>query len=181
MTEHTPVLMPPNYIMDPTLDDLLFDGTRLRNGMEVLIENPHVRTPLPKDLREITPEEMHRYKHNRWAIVADLAYRSYYDNRNQRVVLVEFVGTFDDGTKAKFSVGVTNSWYVKVASIPVDADQFIENLKQAARDMFGEDINFQFVTVDCTDADCSNKTCPGYKGQKIEDKADPMGAEKSEN
>jgi hypothetical protein len=99
------------YQMDPAEEDLLFDGTELRDGMIVLIEDDRYREGGTADRHEkLRGESLKQLnKYNRWAMVEHL-----------RLVgnVVEFIGVFEDGRKAKFSHEAEVAWYVKNHSIP---------------------------------------------------------------
>jgi len=126
MSEITPVLMPMRYVMDPEVEDLLFDGTHLVNGMEVLFGHDILR-------REPDLEKYHinQLQYNRWMRVSNVTRR-----RND---IIEFIATFDDGTKTKISVAMSWGWYVKKLSIPepTPSEMAFEKLVKDLRKTFG--------------------------------------------
>lgn len=125
-----------DYVMDPKTEDLLSSGTKLQNGMRVLVQGvlglEDTRRPLEgyqlKNARE----------NNRWCTVTELEIQERWDDgydydysdgfyslhtprrRERRKLdpLVTFVGVYDDGTKAKRSFSAHFSWLVKKDSIP---------------------------------------------------------------
>lgn len=102
-TEFTPKY----YTMDPETEDLLSDGTLLKNGMVVLIENDENRTTIQAELGESNSARAFRW--NRWSTVSNVAVIDSY---------VSFIAVYTDGTKRKLAAGVDDAWYVKLDSIP---------------------------------------------------------------
>jgi hypothetical protein len=94
-----------DYDMDPETDDLLFDGTELRDGMVVIPESKYLREP-------------RRSSHaDQWCRATRVTIRQS-EIKGASVEFVEFIGVYADGFKAKFSLGTVNSWIVKKDSIP---------------------------------------------------------------
>lgn len=116
-------LVPKFYEMDPKTEDLLFDGTRLLNGMKVLIDNNDVRVrAIESDLEEdwqITKAK----KYNRWCTIEEIRYAQHF---------IHFVGVYDDGSKAKWSEPISLSWYIKKDSIPTAEKEKAEDEKLVA-------------------------------------------------
>ena len=97
------------YEMDPNTDDLLFDGTLLRNDMIVVVGDEQFRGDTTA---EMTPSNAERIKmFNRWCMVSNLVV-----GREQ----IAFIATYDDGTKRKIVCDVRWPWLVKLNSIRPD-------------------------------------------------------------
>lgn len=107
------VFEPKNYELDPETEDLLFDGSFLRDGMVVMVERPSIRIRNTK--RDLIGfgclEEAKKY--NRWCRVEDVYL---HDDET-----VSFIGVYEDGTKRKFRVDSSHAWFVKKDSILVDS------------------------------------------------------------
>lgn len=101
-------IYPKFYSMDPETEELLFDGFELKDGMVVLIESPLMRGDLSAaDSNEAEMASV--LANNRWCTVSNI-----YNHRK----MVEFVGTYGDGSKRKRTQGVRWAWLVKKDSIP---------------------------------------------------------------
>lgn len=100
------------YDMNPETEDLLPNGTLLKPGMIVLIENPSIRQELSDIplLEEFGRSRMDRIRmFNRWGTVQHVV------EEDRRVfVTVEYV----DGTKRILKTGLNEGWYVKKDSLP---------------------------------------------------------------
>lgn len=90
------------FEMDPATDDLLFGGTLLTNGMEVLIEDDSKRGDILSHGSNANDATLRKY--NRWAVVSEYQRFS---------TTIAFIGIFEDGSKKKFSENITDAWYVK--------------------------------------------------------------------
>lgn len=101
-------LVDTDYMMNPETDDLLFDGCMLKNGMNVLIEAPHMRAAVRSGYT-VESEKRLAVERNRWAIVSEL-----------RVVgdQVAFIATYADGVKLKRTHSINEAWLVKIDSVP---------------------------------------------------------------
>lgn len=105
-------LVPKYYVMDPNTEDLLFDGSELRNGMVVLAAEPFIRYNT-MDFAEGDEEfQWGANEWNRWCTVSRLVYPT--------TDIVEFVGIYADDTKLKRAVKLRRPWYVKADSITGD-------------------------------------------------------------
>lgn len=105
------------YMMNPETEDVLLDGTELRDGMTVLLENPIDRASYG------VSDRMHTVlKKNRWCTVTKL--NVYVDSNT-----VRFVGVYEDGTKIARTHNVPTPWLVKLDSIP-EEDPTNEFLKK---------------------------------------------------
>lgn len=103
--------VPKFYHMNPQTEDLLFDGTELKDGMVVLIEHSDLRGDL--DTISIHPSHLERaLKWNRWTTVSAVVF----DEEKDQVL---FIATYEDGTKRKFIADADYAWFVKKDSIPV--------------------------------------------------------------
>lgn len=100
------------YQMDPEVDRLLFDGTRLRNGMWVMIAEPDMRVETEAPITPVGGAYAYARKYNRWTEVSELEVQ-YFDGER----MVAFIGTYDDGTQSKFRVDLNYSWWVKLHSL----------------------------------------------------------------
>jgi hypothetical protein len=102
------------YRMNPETEDLLFDGTHLKNGMKVLCANYHSRIDFEggeEEKRRLTPIQQEvLFRNHRWFTISHLKEEG--DN-------IMFVATYDDGTKSKQIVKIVHAWYVKKDSIPM--------------------------------------------------------------
>lgn len=87
---HRDQIIPQFYEMSPGYEDLVFDGSGLRNGMEVVIESPFER-PSNLDSMDIHVENAINLI-NRWCIVSEVRVDEYY---------VSFIGIYHDGVKRK--------------------------------------------------------------------------------
>jgi len=95
------------YVMDAVDEDLLFDGTKLRNGMEVLIESSDFREDMatPMDSRKMSAA----LKWNRWSYVSELQILPN---------AVSFIAIYDDGSKRKIDAPRDMAWFVKKHTMP---------------------------------------------------------------
>lgn len=101
------------FVMDPATDDLIFDGTKLRNDMVVLIERDEFRYPL-KDRVEGRLDDNDRaqmLRYQRWAVVSDVVIN---------MQNVTFIATYNDGSKRKINVATEHAWYVKKETMQDD-------------------------------------------------------------
>lgn len=102
------------YEMNVEEDDLLFDGTKLRNGMWVLIEDDSRRVNINVDEFSSADDFIYRArKWNRWMNVSEVVVDE---------VEVHFIAKYEDGIKHKIDIGSNHSWYVKRTSIPKSND-----------------------------------------------------------
>lgn len=107
--EISPALVDQFYEMDPNEDDILADGTMLRSGMVVLIEDSSLREDI-SDWASLNIEEVARARRaNRWCKVSEPRVES----RTLR-----FIGTYGDGVKVTRIYGTENAWLVKKDSFP---------------------------------------------------------------
>lgn len=91
------------------MEDLLFDGRELRDGMVILLADPQMRydaTNVELAGPGVLDSLMVR---NRWCRIS----RVTVDNENR----VHFLATYDDGMKRKRSYGVVNSWLAKKTTL----------------------------------------------------------------
>lgn len=93
------LFVPKFYQMDPKHEDLLFDGTDLREGMIVLIEHPMYRADVDVELSGAELEQAMRF--NRWAMITRL---------NITGNELTFVAEYADGSKKKISASAKESW-----------------------------------------------------------------------
>lgn len=108
------------YRMDPEVDEVLFDGTYIRNGMVILIEDPDNRSTF--DVSEIPGnpivENDLRLK-NRWCTVEKI--KITHDGE-----VVQFVGVYADGERRKRMYQTVVGWLAKKNSIPVVVNQIAD-------------------------------------------------------
>lgn len=117
------------YMMQGSIEELLFDGHDLRNGMVVLTEDPMNR----QDLRVLDTPNSLSYNnafgmalmYNRWCTVTQLRKG---DLQNPKI---QFVGVYADGSKRKWRVDQDDAWLVKRDSIP-EEPYTAEEMQQAA-------------------------------------------------
>lgn len=97
------------YTMNPDLDDLLFDGNELREGMEVLIEDANERMGIHEHIME---QSYHMaLMRNRWCTVTNLVLEKEY---------VSFIGAYSDGMKIKWRMPIHLAWLVRKTSIKAE-------------------------------------------------------------
>lgn len=124
-TENPTMFVDKFYQMDPAFEDLLPDGTFLKDGMVVLIEDSLSRVEMDRAINDDRGYDMSRAReNNRWCTVSHVQFRSHpqIDYESGRSIglnhLVSFVATYGDGTKTKRTYNVSYSWIVKKDSIP---------------------------------------------------------------
>jgi hypothetical protein len=101
------MFVPKYYEMDPVIEDLLFDGSYLLDGMIVLVGDPRFRVDLTE---EMTPDHAEAAKRfNRWCSVTNLIVGHEY---------IAFLATYEDGTKRKVVLDRRWPWLVKLNSLP---------------------------------------------------------------
>ncbi len=98
------------YQMDPRDEDLLFDGSSLRNGMTVLVEDFAMREDptFEPEMNGLQREALYRF--NRWFTVSHLTVMS--DNH------LVFMATYLDGSKKKIRISINQGYYVKRTTMP---------------------------------------------------------------
>lgn len=99
--------VPKYYRMNPKTDELIRNGSGLKNGMRVLIESPNAKVDTDEDLN--TWEEDRALENNRWCIVEALQVDA---------TGVSFTGVYDDGTKRSRRWSLSHAWLVRKDSIP---------------------------------------------------------------
>jgi len=99
------------YINDPEIEELLFDGTYLRDGMRVL----NGRTSSFQELSWIGNDlcEERAMENNRWCTISHVR-----EERTRDYRFISFFATYDDGIKIKRQVSIHDCWIVKKDSIP---------------------------------------------------------------
>jgi hypothetical protein len=100
--------------MDPTTEKLLFDGSRLRNGMVVLYASPESRVEVREGMNEGELDTAR--ERNRWFIVSELTISIGSPGS------VAFIATYFDHTERKIEETMSSPWLVKRDSIPADYD-----------------------------------------------------------
>jgi len=105
-------LVPKFYKMNPATDELLPDGTRLANGMVVLLSSPdfRVRIENPMDDWELA----RALENNRWCTVSNVRVMDGHGNK-----IVSFIATYEDGTQSKKTYDTSYSWLAKKDSISI--------------------------------------------------------------
>lgn len=105
------------YRMNRKTVELLANGSQLKNGMIVLIEDYMARVDIErafaKDLeyRPVDPYALRRAEtNNRWCRVSNVAH----DKNHQQIV---FVGEYADGTKVQRRYSDSYAWYVTIDSL----------------------------------------------------------------
>lgn len=107
------------YEMDPKTEDLLFDGTLLKDGMVVLIEAPQMRMPLQFEDGPLSRDQMDVARvTNRWCEIVrvEVEPRAPF----QISPTVSFVGKFGDGVRRKRNTPIDYAWIVKRYSNPLN-------------------------------------------------------------
>lgn len=97
------------FEMNRETDDLLANGRSLQNGMKVLVENDNYRVNPDKISGPSAMSEALRW--NRWMVVSSLEF-------NKLENTVNFVGTYEDGTKKQYICDLSTAWFVKKDSVP---------------------------------------------------------------
>lgn len=101
------------YVMDPKLEDLLFDGTELRDGMIVLVGDSSFREEITDGLRGYKLEiAMER---NRYCKISRVGRTFKNDQWN-----VVFLGEYVDGTKRKVVIAEDMPWIVVKQTMPIE-------------------------------------------------------------
>lgn len=99
-----------HYDMNPDTEDLLFNGTFLKDGMIVLVENPLMRVNMKAGMPEWKQDLANLA--NRWCMVDHVSFHD---------ASVSFIAIYGDGTKRKRVYGNQAGWFVKLDSmIPQD-------------------------------------------------------------
>lgn len=125
MTEINQDFVSKFYRMNPETDDLIPFGDQLVNGMMVLIESNDFRTRADRPLEDWELERA--LVNNRWCEVSNLRISP---PRHDNPVLVEFIGVYEDGTKAKRAYSYSYSWYVKKDSIQVEKTERYKKIQE---------------------------------------------------
>lgn len=114
------LFMPKYYQMDPRVEDYLFDGTELREGMVVLVDSVNLRVDVYDILDSDEVERAYRY--NRYFKVSRLTVS---DDDDMITCLAEY----GDGSKKKLCVRKDTPWLVlredpnvREVSVPVEED-----------------------------------------------------------
>jgi hypothetical protein len=106
------------FKMDPHTDDLLFDGSFLRNGMKVTVGDSSLRfevtdamDPYQLDQAEIL---------NQWYTIS-------YATIVNGGKYVAFIATYEDGRKRKLTFPIGQPWLVKLDTMPnkIDAETVV--------------------------------------------------------
>ena len=108
------------YRMNRKTVDLLVNGSMLKDGMIVLIEDHLVRENLERAFarNDETHQVVDQYAlrraeiNNRWCRVSDV--RTQGDHGQRQVI---FVAEYADGTKVKRTYSVSYAWYVTIDSL----------------------------------------------------------------
>lgn len=100
------------YEMDPATEDVLADGTLVRDDMRVLIESPNMRGLVKNNMGPF--DLNHARMWNRWAWVEN----SHIERNEAGVALLSFVAVYDGGVKRKLVCSASYAWIVKKGSIP---------------------------------------------------------------
>lgn len=100
------------YAMNPKTEDLLADGSFLKEGMVVLVESPNLREDLDDPDYSTSPIQIDRANvWNRWSSVSHIKY-------DRATNMVSFVSTYSDGTKRKRCYNEAHAWFVRLDSMP---------------------------------------------------------------
>jgi hypothetical protein len=107
--------IPKYYMLDPETEDLLFDGSKLRDGMVVVVADPAYRVPI---LEEMNDEALYLARMlNRFAKISNLVLQFLGDPDR-----VTFIATYDDGHKVKVTHPMEWAWIVKKNSVNPEAE-----------------------------------------------------------
>lgn len=100
-----------DFQMNPRTDDLMGNGGRLDNGMIVLIQDHLQLMTRPDAEGKFRHGDERRYlENNRWCRVTELSRNSANGG------MVNFVGVYEDGTKATRNYNRSYSWFYKIDS-----------------------------------------------------------------
>jgi hypothetical protein len=122
------IYMDKHYAMNPEFDDLLPEGTDLKDGMIVLLEDSMMRGDVDRATRD--KYEFERVSEvNQWCTVSNIKITQRWERDDMGRVLsegsplVSFIATYPDGVKRKRTYDASYAWLVKKASIPTEAKQ----------------------------------------------------------
>lgn len=120
--------VPKYYTMDPEREDLLPNGTHLRNGMQVLVESSNFRSSLA--YIDTQAGELDRaLKYNRWCTVSDVEALEVEGTKS-----VSFIAKYEDGTKRQMVRSVWCAWYVRIDTIP-EKDELTDEMEALSQAM----------------------------------------------
>lgn len=101
---------PQVYFMNPETDDVLPDGTHLKEGMIVLIEYDNHREDTKAENVWTPLERKRAMRYNRWCLVTNVELLP-------EAGMVRFVAVYADGFKAQRTHSVEAAWLVKLESL----------------------------------------------------------------
>jgi hypothetical protein len=97
--------VPRYYQMDPLSEDLLWDGSELKDGYQVLVGDAEFRVDIVDDVpANVYDQAMVR---NRWCTISRLFYGPDH---------VTFMAVYEDGSKRKVTFAGSIPWLVKLNS-----------------------------------------------------------------
>jgi len=99
------------FQMDPKTEDLLSNGSMLKEGMVVMIEDDFGRVDVERDTKVERYDLARALENNRWCTVSEI------ETHSQNYDIISFVATYEDGTKKKRTFNKSYAWYVKLDSI----------------------------------------------------------------
>ncbi|WPJ30603.1 hypothetical protein [Streptomyces phage Psst4] len=111
MTEQ---FVPKYYVMDPEIEEIVFDGKSLADGMVILIADPNERARPEKDLDGDWGQDR-LLERNRWCTISKVTVEA-------EVNTLYFLATYEDGTQRKRSHSIQQSWIVKKDSVAASLD-----------------------------------------------------------
>ena len=149
------------YEMDPETEDVLHNGTLVKDGMKILLEDPFLRERIKADM-SATATSIARMS-NRWCtvegstITVDPSGRSF----------LAFVAVYEDGVKRKRTIPAGLAWIVKTDSVPridriVDAGGFVREgtIGEILKDLKGfEDDTLAYFSVEIGGTDIVISAC----------------------
>lgn len=103
--------VPQFYQMDPRIEDVIPTSRHLIEGMKVLIESPHSRINTDGITGAANRGAIgySALRSNRWCTVSDISFIG---------DMVNFIGTYDDGSRMTRRHHVGESWIVKADTMP---------------------------------------------------------------
>lgn len=107
------------YKMDPSSEDLLFDGTCLRDGMTVAVGDSSLRLEISDDMDAYAKDQGEIL--NSWYTIS-------YTRTSGRYVT--FMATYENGYKRKVTYPIQHPWLVKLISIYKTDDLDIDPIPQ---------------------------------------------------
>lgn len=105
------------YVMDPTTEDILFSGSEIEVGMEILLESPVLRKNPDRGGEWTDYDRALVWERNRWCQV--LRKKVHMSNSGP---MISFLALYENGQILKRSYTTDHAWYVKKNTIPMKTE-----------------------------------------------------------